>query len=170
MATAGAGWAFTINALTFLGPILSMIYLQRRGLGAQVVAAASTAANSVPAVSAARFVRDQRWVLALLGGIVSVSAPLEVIRTLSPAIVVEGLGEPESTAGLVVAAQSVGSALALGVFVPLRRRGWSQQMAALGLVLQAVGPGRDRPGAVAARRAGRASGLSASASRCASRS
>ena len=34
MATGGAAWAFTINALTFLGPIVSMVYLQRRGLGA----------------------------------------------------------------------------------------------------------------------------------------
>lgn len=140
MATAGAGWAFAINAATFLGPILSMVYLQRRGLGARADAVARTGADPAPpAVGATTFIRGQRWVLALLGGIVAVSAPLEIIRTLSPAIVVEGLGEPESAAGLIVAAQSLGSAAALVVFVPMRRRGWSHHMVAIGLILQAVG-------------------------------
>lgn len=139
MATAGAGWAFAINALTFLGPIGSMVYLQRRGLGGRAEAAVDRAGARVPAISASAFVREQPWVLALLVGIVSVSAPLEVIRTLAPAIVVEGLGGPESAAGLIVAAQSVGSALALIAFVPMRRRGWSRRMAAAGLLCQALG-------------------------------
>lgn len=139
MATAGAGWAFTINAVTFLGPIVSMLYLQRQGLGARVDAAPRPGVVARAPVGATGFIREHRWVLALLGGIVSVSAPLEVVRTLSPAIVVEGLGEPESAAGLIVAAQSVGSALALVAFVPLRRRGWSHPMAAVGLALQAAG-------------------------------
>jgi MFS family permease len=139
LATAGAGWAFTINALTFLGPILSMLYLQRRGLGARMAAPVDRHGNVAPAIGAATFVRRQPWVLAMLVGIVSVSAPLEIIRTLAPAIVVEGLGESESAAGLIVAAQSVGSALALAAFVPLRRRGWSRRMAAIGLLFQATG-------------------------------
>jgi MFS family permease len=78
-------------------------------------------------------------VLFLILGVLSTSAPLEVVRTLSPALAAEGLGLPESVAGLIVAAQSVGSAIALAIFVPLRRRGWSHRMAAVGLVLQAVG-------------------------------
>jgi MFS family permease len=90
-------------------------------------------------MSSGTFIREERWVLALLAGIVAVSAPLEVIRTLSPAIVVEGLHQPDSTAGLIVAAQSVGSAVALAVFVPMRRRGWSRHMVAVGLILQAFG-------------------------------
>ena len=138
MATAGAGWAFTINALTYLGPILSMVYLRRHGLGARQEEPLRTDGRPA-AMSAGTFVREQRWVLALLTGIVAISAPLEVVRTLSPAIVVEALHQPESTAGLVVAAQAVGSAVALIVFVPMRRRGWSRHMVALGLILQAVG-------------------------------
>ena len=137
MATAGAGLAFTINALTYLGPILSMLYLRRRGLGAREDA--PKVAGAPAAIGVGEFVRQQSWVLRLLVGIVSVSAPLEIVRTLSPAIVVEGLGEPESTAGLIVAAQSVGSAIALTIFVPMRRRGWSRHMVGLGLICQAVG-------------------------------
>jgi MFS family permease len=139
MATAGAGWAFTVNALTYLGPIMSMVYLQRRGLGVRQDEPLRSDGRPAAAMSSGTFIKDQRWVLALLAGIVSVSAPLEVIRTLSPAIVVEGLHQPESTAGLVVAAQSIGSAAALAVFVPMRRRGWSRHMVAAGLILQAIG-------------------------------
>lgn len=139
MATAGAGWAFTINALTYLGPIVSMVYLGRRGLGARQEEPPRSDGRPALTVSAGAFVREQPWVIALLAGIVSVSAPLEVVRTLSPAIVVEGLHEPESMAGIVVAAQAVGSAVALIVFVPIRRRGWSRSMVALGLILQGVG-------------------------------
>jgi MFS family permease len=138
LATAGAGWAFTINALTFLGPIVSMLDLQHRGIGAHS-ASVDRDGNRAAPIGAGTFVRRQPWVIAMLVGIVSVSAPLEIIRTLSPAIVVEGLGQPESAAGLIVAAQSVGSALALAAFVPLRRRGWSRRMAALGLGFQALG-------------------------------
>lgn len=139
MATAGAGWAFILNALTFLGPIVSMLYLQRRGLGVRVDAPRRTDGSLAPVIGVGTFVRDQPWVVAMLVGIVSVSAPLEVIRTLAPAIAVEGLGQPESVAGLVVAAQSIGSALALIAFVPLRRRGWSRHMVGVGLILQALG-------------------------------
>ena len=140
MATGGAAWAFTVNALTFLGPIVSMVYLQRRGLGAHE-ASRSSGADAMPTapIRAMDYVRSEPWVLALLAGIVATSAPLEFIRTLSPAIVVEGLGQPESAAGVIVAGQSVGSAFALMIFVPLRRRGWSHRMAAIGLALQAVG-------------------------------
>lgn len=137
MATAGAAWAFTINALTFAGPVLSMLYLQRRQLGARSAEVAASGGRA--AAGATAFVREQRWVLALLAGVVATSAPLEVIRTLSPALVVEGLGEPGSAAGVIVAAQSVGSAIGLVIFVPLRKRGWSQRMAAVGLVTQAIG-------------------------------
>lgn len=139
MATAGAGWAFTVNALTYLGPIVSMLYLQRHGLGLRQDAPPRKDGRPAAAMNSATFIREQRWVVALLAGIVSVSAPLEVIRTLSPAIVVEGLHQPESAAGLVVAAQAIGSAIALVVFVPMRRRGWSRHMVAVGLIFQAVG-------------------------------
>lgn len=138
IATAGPAWAFTVNALTYLGPIVAMAFLTQRGLGARTEPAAGRDATAADA-SGLAFVRRNSWVLALLAGIVTCSAPLEVVRTLSPALAVEGLHEPESAAGLIVAAQSVGSALALLVFVPLRRRGWSQPMAAVGLGLQAVG-------------------------------
>jgi MFS family permease len=140
LATLGAAPAFAINAVTFVGPVLAMLYLARHGLGARAATLTRPdGSGSVPVAGSVAFVRGHPWVLALLVGVVACAAPLEVLRTLSPAIASEGLGEPESAAGLIIAAQSVGSALALLVFVPLRRRGWSRQMAAVGLGIQGVG-------------------------------
>lgn len=140
IATSGVEWAFAINAVTYLGPIVSMAYLYATDLGGRAgpERRRSRGAAAPPGGSIA-YLRGERWILALLLGVVACSAPLEVIRTLSPALVVEGLGEPESSAGLIVAAQSAGSALALLVFVPIRRRGRSREAAAVGLLVQAVG-------------------------------
>ena len=64
---------------------------------------------------------------------------MEIQRTLAPGLVAEVLHEPESTAGLIVAAQSIGSAIALLLFVPIRRRDWSRRAAYVGYVLQGAG-------------------------------
>ncbi len=141
-------WAFAINALSYLGPILSMVYLWRRGLaaGAPRPVAGPAGRPVEPEAGAARgggtgavdYVRRQPWVLALLLGVVACSAPLEILRTLSPALA-GALNQPESAAGLIVAAQSAGSALALLLFIPLRRAGRSTDVARVGLILQAIG-------------------------------
>jgi MFS family permease len=138
IATAGVAWAFALNALSYVAPIASMAWLWRRGLASGAAAGGrATAARAAPS-SAVTYVRDHRWVLALLAGVVACSAPLEVVRTLSPAIA-EGLGQPESAAGFLVAAMSVGSAIALFAFVPLRRSGRSRDLASAGLAFEAVG-------------------------------
>ena len=138
MATAGAGWAFAVNALTFLGPIVAMAYLVRHGLG-ETDRADEAKAREGKAASARTYVREHRWILAVLAGVVAVSAPLEVIRTLSPVLVSEGLHEAESAAGMVVAAQAIGSAIGVALFAPLRRRGMSERTAAAGIIVQATG-------------------------------
>jgi MFS family permease len=135
--TAGAAWAFAANALTYAGPILVMVYLIRSGLGGRARPAGD--AGPAPRESAFAYVTTHRWPVYLLIGIVSTSASLEIIRTLAPALVVQSLDTPESTAGILVAGQSAGSALGLLLFVPLNRRHLSRQMAAAGLFLQAAG-------------------------------
>ena len=138
IATAGVPWAFAINALSYLGPVLSMVYLSRVLPAKEDRATRARRAPGSPAVSAVAYVGDNRWVLALLLGIIACSAPLEVLRTLSPALA-HVLHEPESAAGLIVAAQSAGSAVALLAFIPLRRAGRSTDVARVGLLIQAVG-------------------------------
>jgi MFS family permease len=140
IATAGAGWAFTINALTFVGPVLAMLYLYRKGLAGGTAAARKVKGYVAPArIGAIAYLRAQPWVLSMLLAVFSTSAALEFIRTLSPALAVQAFGEPESVAGLIVAAQSAGSAVGLLLFVPLRRRGLMRPMQVGGYLLQASG-------------------------------
>jgi MFS family permease len=137
--TAGVPWAFAINALSYFAPVLSMVYLSRHGLGEGEPGATSRRrAPSEARISSVGYVAEHRWVLALLLGIIACSAPLEVLRTLSPGLA-DALHEPDSAAGFIVAAQSAGSALALLAFVPLRRSGRANDVARIGLVIQAVG-------------------------------
>ena len=137
MATSGAGLAFTINAISYLGPLVAMAYLFRRGLGGPE--AARKRRSDGAGISAASFLRANVWVPALLVGVTATAAGMEIQRTLAPGLVREVLHLPESTAGIIVAAQSVGSALSLFMFMSLRRRGWARRAASGGFVLQGVG-------------------------------
>ena len=135
LATGGYAWAFGINAATFLGPILAMAYLYRRALGRGVARARSVAAG----VGLVAYVRGQPWVGSALLAVVSTSAILEVVRTTAPVLVSQRLGAPTTDAGLIIAAQSLGSAFGLLAFIPLRRWDISRRVPAVGLVLQASG-------------------------------
>lgn len=139
MATSGAGLAFTINAVTYVGPIGAMLFLLRAGLGGPGSGTRRERAAAATSVSVTAYVREHVWVPALLVGVVASAAAVEIQRTLAPGLVAEVLHEPESTAGLIVAAQSVGSVMSLLLFVPIRRRGWARRAAYVGFLLQGAG-------------------------------
>jgi MFS family permease len=139
MAASGAGLAFAINALTYGAPIVSMFYLGRLGLGGRAVRSDRSAGPLERSPSAVAFLRKNLWVSGLLAGIVVTSMAMEIQRTLAPGLVFEKLRIPESNAGLLVAAQSVGSAIALVMFVQIRKYGWSRRSAFVGLLTQAGG-------------------------------
>ncbi len=137
LASGGYAWAFGINAATFVGPIAAMAYLYRRDLGrgvSHVMRAGSAAREGIAA-----YVRAQPWVVSALLAVVSTSAMLEVVRTTAPVLVAQRLGAPSTDTGLVIAAQSAGSALGLLVFIPLRRWDVSRYVPLAGLALQAAG-------------------------------
>lgn len=138
LATGGYAWAFGINAATFAGPILAMAYLYRRGLGRGVSRAARAGAAAAQQ-GVTTYVRAQPWVASALLAVVSTSAILEVVRTTAPVLAASRLGAPSTDAGVIIAAQSAGSALGLLVFVPLRRWDVSRRIPAVGLSLQAAG-------------------------------
>jgi MFS family permease len=134
--TLGAGDAFVINAFTFLGPIVAMVYLQRKGLGAQPVAKKDAATANIGVFA---YIRQHTWIAFMLTAIVITSAGMEVIRTIAPALVAEQLQIPENNAGFIIAAQSAGSAIGVFLVVPLRRRGLSRKVAVIAMGIQAVG-------------------------------
>ena len=140
LATSGPAWAFALNALTYLGPVVAMAYLARLGLGGPSAAAQGPDATGVPpSTGLVLYVRSQPWIVWALAAVICTSAILEIVRTTAPVLVTERLGAPSSDTGLNVAAQSVGSVFGILAFVPLRRRDLSRQIAGLGLILEAVG-------------------------------
>ncbi|MEA2661725.1 MAG: hypothetical protein QOH08_1297 [Chloroflexota bacterium] len=138
LASGGYAWAFAINAATFVGPILAMAYLYRRGLG-RGVSRAARAGSAAVRQGVGAYVRAQPWVVSALLAVVSTSAILEVVRTTAPVLVSQRLGAPSTETGLIVAAQSAGSAIGLLVFIPLRRWDISRRIPVAGFALQAVG-------------------------------
>ena len=152
----GPGEAFLINGFTFIALIASMTYLMRHGLGATPArsqgrhrAAAidddgnpvSTpdAPERVTALGVFSYIRDHMWIGYMLVTVICASAAMEVARTLAPALAAEQLGIAESGAGIIIAAQSFGSAIGVLAFVGLRRRGPSVIVATVGMSIQAVG-------------------------------
>lgn len=139
LTTLGPAWAFAINGLTYLAPIASMAYLWRRGLGGGEHAGVRRTTGARRGAGIGQHLREQPWMVFALLVVVCTSSIFEVIRTMAPVLVSERLGAPTSSAGLVVAAQSAGSALGVLAFVPLRRRQLSRPLASAGLVMQGAG-------------------------------
>lgn len=138
LGTAGYGLAFSINAATFLGPIVSMAYMYWRGLGGRAQRAARTTVSEAP-LGIVAYLRSQPWIVSVLLGVVATAAVVEVIRTIAPVLVSTRLGLPTSDAGLIVAATSIGMMIGILASVPLGRRGFARTMAPVGLAFQLIG-------------------------------
>jgi MFS family permease len=140
LAVSGPGLAFAINAFTYVAPVVAMVVLARLGLaGRQTAAVRKAAAASMAGWSGRTFARRNTWLAGLLIGIVVTSTAMEIQRTVGPALASERLGVAESNAALLLAFQSVGSAISFLLFVPIRRRGWLRESALAGLIVQGAG-------------------------------
>jgi MFS family permease len=137
---AGPAFGFGLNGVTYLAVIASMAYLYRRNIAGPDPNRLSARAKAASKEGAITYAGKHRWVWALLIAIVACTIPFEMVRTLAPAYVAEGLGEPEELAGVMMASHSFGAALCLGIIVPtLRRLGRVRFMAMLGIAMQAGG-------------------------------
>lgn len=137
LATSGYAWAFVINAVSFVAPVLSMVYLYVRGIGGRGTAESRRLAKATDTGILA-YMRSQSWLPWVFVAVICTSAVAEIIRTLSP-IVVTHLGAPSSDTGMFVASQSVGMVIGILVSVPFARRGLARAVAPVGLVFQFVG-------------------------------
>src|SRR6185503_3639162 len=85
LGTAGYTLAFSINAATFLGPILSMVYLYWRGLGGRMQQRSRTAGSDA-ALGLVAYVRSQPSIVSVLLGVVATASVIEVIRKMAPVL------------------------------------------------------------------------------------
>lgn len=137
LTTSGYAWAFAINAASFVGPVVSMVYLYARGIGGRGSASARRLAASSD-TGIVDYIRSQPWIAWVMVAVICTSAVAELIRTLSP-VVVTHLGAPSSDTGVFVAAQSVGMVLGILTSVPFSRRGLARPLAPTGFVFQFIG-------------------------------
>lgn len=132
LAAFGPAWAFLINGVTFLGPVVAILLITSvPGPTSGARAASSTSAI----VAGFGYVRRRRILLATLLGIAATSALAEALRTLSPVLTTDAFGQPASRTGLVVTAWGLGSALAIVAAGPLGRRHGTWTVAALGALM-----------------------------------
>ncbi|MFO1541157.1 MAG: MFS transporter [Chloroflexota bacterium] len=139
IATAGPAPAFLLNAFTYLAPIAAMLYLRRQDIGAALTPRGKGGAAGGAPQGVGGYIREHVWIGAMLIAVVCTSAAMEIVRTTAPALAVEQLRADESIAGLIVAAQSTGSALGVLVFVPLRKRGLTRRVALVAMLIQGAG-------------------------------
>lgn len=137
LGASGFTFAFALNAVTFLGPVLSMVYLYARGLAGRAPRERGAVVASTTGLLA--YIRQQPWIAAALVAVVATSAVVEIIRTTAPALVTTRLGRPSEETGFIFAASSIGMVTGILLSVPLGRAGLARATAAVGLVLQFVG-------------------------------
>ena len=112
LVTAGASWAFAVNCLSFLVPIVAMIVIGPIGKSAEERLRDLKESDG----GAVRLARRTPPMITLLVTVALANAAVEGLRTVSPAFVTEGLHIDVTRSGLMVAAYSAGGLIGLNVF------------------------------------------------------
>jgi MFS family permease len=129
-----AGVAFAINALTFVGPIGSMLLIHPRPFeGGRAPIGMSGMAGGF------KFVRATPALLAALVAIAAAAMASEATRTLSPVLVTHVLGSDDGGTGLMIASVSLGAALSILAIPRMLRTMSITRIAFVGFVLQVIG-------------------------------
>jgi MFS family permease len=112
LVTAGASWAFAVNCVSFLVPIVAMIVIGPIGKSAEERLRDLKESDG----GAVRLARRTPPMITLLVTVALANAAVEGLRTVSPAFVTEGLHIDVTRSGLMVAAYSAGGLIGLNVF------------------------------------------------------
>jgi MFS family permease len=135
LATVGAGIAFSINALTFFGPVVAVLVISSRLRPVEK----STRKGFAAAFEGLTYIRGEARMVAMLLCIVLANAGMEALRTLAPATAATQLGATEEAAGLLVGASSLGATVALVSFGFLSLRLAPSRLLLIGFASQVVG-------------------------------
>jgi MFS family permease len=136
LAFQGPEWAFGLNTLTFLGPIVAMLLIR---LPVQSAPKKSSPTGFGALLEGLRYVRSDSTMVVVVAAVVMTNGAIEALRTLAPTFATEVLGQGESATGTIVAASSVGALIALLSFGWVHRRLPGFQLASLGFLLQGIG-------------------------------
>lgn len=133
LVTAGAPWAFGVNCVSFLGPIIAMLVIGPIGRSAEQRRQDFQDSEG----GALRLARRTPPMITLLVTVAFANAAVEGLRTLSPAFVTLGLHIDVSHSGLLIASYSVGGLAGLTFFgsVYPRSGGFRMLLCAFGLTV-----------------------------------
>lgn len=131
--------AFALNAVSFLGPILSMAFLRQRpgGAGAAAARPAGRRAGHGSVRDGLRAILASPVMPAMVVAVVLTNGAVEALRTLAPTIAADR-GLPEA-AGVIIMGYSVGSLAGLVAFGAVERRLPAAWMLPTAFALQVAG-------------------------------
>jgi MFS family permease len=137
LVVSSAGIAFAINAITFIGPIGSMLLIHPRPFeaGRRAPIGMSGLAGGF------QFLRATPALLAALVAVSAAASAVEATRTLSPVLVTQVLGQDDGGTGLMIASVSLGSAISILVIPRMLRTMSITRIAFIGFLVQVVGLG-----------------------------
>jgi MFS family permease len=133
LAFASYSWAFGVNTLSFIGPIVAMAMVRPVGEAKRKPAAKGGGREGM------RFVLRSPVILPILGAVMLSNAAVECLRTITPAVSERVLHAPDSTTGVIIAAYSAGATLGVATFGLLSKRVPGYVLLVGAFVMQAAG-------------------------------
>lgn len=137
--TATPTWAFAINAVSCLGPIVAMLLIRLDDAGARGSVVRKKGSGSGGVAEGLRFVARTPMMPAILLAVVLTNAAVEALRTLAPTLAAD-LDLPEA-AGVVIMGHSIGAMLGLVTFGLIEKVLPRRWMLTTAFGLQALGAG-----------------------------
>lgn len=135
--TATPTWAFAINAVSCLGPIVAMLLIRLDDAAERGAVARKKGGGGI--VEGLRFVARTPMMPAILLAVVLTNAAVEALRTLAPTLAAE-LDLPEA-AGVIIMGHSIGAMLGLVTFGLIEKVLPRRWMLTTAFGLQALGVG-----------------------------
>jgi MFS family permease len=133
LAFASYTWAFGVNAVSFAGPILSMVMV------GPAVARKQIRKTKASGREGLRFVLRSPAILPILTAVLLSNAAVECLRTITPAVTTRTLHAPDSTTGIIIASYSAGASAGIVTFGLLSRRIPGHALLVSAFLMQAAG-------------------------------
>jgi MFS family permease len=133
LAVASYTWAFGVNAVSFAGPILSMVMV------GPAVAQKHVRKTKASGREGMRFVLRSPAIMPILAAVLLSNAAVECLRTITPAVTTRTLHAPDSTTGVIIASYSAGASVGIATFGLLARRIPGHALLVSAFLMQAAG-------------------------------
>jgi MFS family permease len=133
LAVGSYSWAFGVNTVSFVGPIVAMTMVRPAAELGRKVAAKGGGREGM------RFVLRSPVILPILGAVILSNAAGECLRTITPAMSERVLHAPNSTTGIIIAVYSAGATAGVATFGLLSRRVPGYALLVGAFVIQAAG-------------------------------